>query len=98
MLIDAKEEEDLAGRDALLDELRKLASSHLDDATIREIVTGGLFNTLIDAKGEEDLARRDALLDELRKLTGNYPDDAAVRIQLAEGMYRPLYMPRLRII
>ncbi len=81
----AKAEDDLARRDALLDELRALAGAYPDDAAVRELLAMGLFATLNDAKAEDDLARRDALLDELRALAGAYPDDAAVREQLARA-------------
>ena len=78
-LNDAKAEDDLDRRDALLDELRALARTYSDDAAVRELLAGGLFNTLNDAKAEDDLARRDALLDELRALARAFPDDAAAR-------------------
>jgi hypothetical protein len=56
--IDAKAEEDLDRRDALLDELRKMASSYPDNAAVREHLAMALFNTLNDAEAEEgDLAR-----------------------------------------
>jgi hypothetical protein len=45
-LIDAKAEDDLSRRDALLDELRALASTYPDDPPVREQLVNGLFNTL----------------------------------------------------
>jgi hypothetical protein len=89
-LNNAKDEDDLARRDTLLDELRALARSYPDDAAVRERLAGGLFNTLNHAKAEDDLARRDTLLDELRALARSYPDDAAVRDPLARGLLNTL--------
>ncbi len=86
----AKAEDDLARRDALLDELRALAGAYPDDPAVRERLAMGLFNTLNHAKAEDDLARRDALLDELRALAGAYPADPAVRKQLAMGLFNTL--------
>jgi hypothetical protein len=77
-LIDAKAEDDLPRRDALLDELRALSAANPADAAVREQLAKGLFNTLIDAKAEDDLPRRDALLDELRALAAAHPDDGWV--------------------
>ncbi len=37
-LVDAKAEDDLARRDALLDELRALAAAYPDDPAVREII------------------------------------------------------------
>ncbi|HUN58158.1 MAG TPA: hypothetical protein VMU41_08585, partial [Candidatus Binataceae bacterium] len=78
-LNDAKQENALARRDALLDELRTLAQQSPDDAAVREQLAMGLLNTLNDAKQENALARRDALLDELRTLAQHYPNDAAIQ-------------------
>jgi hypothetical protein len=86
----ATEEDDLARRDALLDELRALARAYPNDAAVRERLAMGLFNTLIYAKAEDDLTRRDALLDELRALARPYPDYAAVRKHLAMGLFNTL--------
>ena len=83
----AKEETRLDRRDALLEELRALASAWPDDAAVREQLAMGLFNTLNDAKEETRLDRRDALLEELRALAGAWPDDAAVREKLAMGLF-----------
>lgn len=85
-LIAAKEEEDLAWRDALLDELRALATAHPDDPAVREHLSGGLVNTLMSAKFEKDLTRGDALLEELRALKAAHPEDPAMRRQLAKGL------------
>ena len=71
-LTDAKAEDDLARRDALLAELRALAAAHAADATVREELAKGLFNTLCHAMAEDDLARRGALLAELRALVTRY--------------------------
>ena len=89
-LFDAKQEEALERRDALLEELRQLARAYPDDAAVREQLAKGLYNTLNDAKQEEALERRDALLEELRQLARAYPDDAAVREQLAKGLFHTL--------
>jgi hypothetical protein len=89
-LIYAKAEDDLARRDALLDQLRGLARDYPDDAAVREQLARGLLNTLVDAKAEDDLARRDALLDEQRALAHDYPNDATVRERLAEGLFNTL--------
>ena len=85
-LIDAKAEDNLPRRDALLDELRALHGKWPDDPAVREWLATGLYNTLYDAKAEDNLPRRDALLDELRALHGKWPDDPAVREQLATGL------------
>ena len=79
----AKEEDDLPRRDAVLAELRTLATAYPDDAPVREQLAKALFNTLNHAKEEDDLPRRDALLAELRTLATAYPDDAPVREQLS---------------
>ncbi len=89
-LIDAKEEEELARRDTLLDELRALAEAWPEDAAVREKLAMGLVNTLSVSKDEQDLARRDTLLDELRALAKAWPEDAAVREQLAMGLFNTL--------
>jgi hypothetical protein len=89
-LIEAKAEDDLAHRRALLDELRALARTYPDETTVRQRLANGLFDTLTNTKAENDLARRDALLDELRTLARTYPDDAAVREQLARGLFNTL--------
>jgi hypothetical protein len=89
-LVGAKAEEDLPRRDALLEELRALATAYPEDAAVREPLAKGLFNTLNDAKAEEDLPRRDALLEELRALASAYPEDAAVRERLAKGLFNTL--------
>jgi hypothetical protein len=82
-MFDAKADDDLARRDALLDELRALPADFPDDAAVREPLAIGLFNT---AEAEHDLTRRDALLDELRALAHAYADNAAVRQWLAMGL------------
>jgi hypothetical protein len=89
-LQDAKEEDDLPRRDALLAELRALARAYPDDAAVRELLAKGLYNTLHNAKAENDLARRNALLEELRALARDYPQDAAAREPLAKGLYNTL--------
>ncbi len=89
-LNDAKAENDLARRDALLEELRSLARVQPADGAVREQLANGLFNTLNDAKAENDLARRDALLEELRSLARAHPADGAVREQLAKGLSNTL--------
>ena len=71
----AKSEDDLARRDALLEELRELAKAHPEDPAVREQLAKGLFNTLNDAKSEDDLARRDALLEELRELAKAHSEE-----------------------
>ena len=43
-LIDAKAEEDLPRRDALLEALRALARAHADDAAVREPLAGAWFS------------------------------------------------------
>ncbi len=83
----AKAEDDLARRDALLEELRALAGAHPEDAAVRAQLARGLFATVNYAKNEDDLARRDALLEELRALAGAHPEDAGVRAQLARGLF-----------
>jgi hypothetical protein len=52
-LIEAREEGDLVRRDALLDELRALASSYPNDGAVRDRLAWGLFNTLAHAKARE---------------------------------------------
>jgi len=49
-LLDAKVEDNLARRDALLGELRALASAYPDDAPVREQLALGLFEARRDAK------------------------------------------------
>jgi hypothetical protein len=90
-LLDAKQEDDLGRRDALLDALRALADRYPDDTAVREWLAKGLFNTLNHAKREDNLGRRDALLDALRALADRYPDDTAVREWLAKGLFNTLF-------
>jgi hypothetical protein len=85
-LIDATAQGDLAGRDALLDELRALARAYPDEAAVRGRLAWGLFITRNHANREGDLALRDALLDELRALARAYSDDAGARMRLAMGL------------
>jgi len=87
----AQQEGDLSRRDALLKELRALATAWPDDAAVRENLAMGLFNTLNAAQQEGDLSRRDALLKELRALATAWPDDAAVRENLAMGLFNTLH-------
>ena len=83
----AKAENDLARRDALMEELRQLHRAYPEDAAVREQLAKGLVNTQVDAKAENDLARRDALMEDLRQLHRAYPEDAAVRERLAKGLF-----------
>ena len=69
----AKAENDLARRDALMEELRQLHRAYPEDAAVREQLAKGLVNTQVDAKAENDLARRDALMEDLRQLHRAYP-------------------------
>ena len=89
-LVNAKEDDDLKRRDALLDELRQLAGQFPNDAEVCKQLAGGLVNTLVYAKDEDDLTRRDTLLGELRQLAGPFPNDAEVRKQLAMGLFNTL--------
>ena len=86
-IILAKQAEALERRDALLDELRLLASTFPDDAAVRESLACGLFGTINHATQEKALERRNMLFDKLRQLAAAYPDDAAVREQFAMGLY-----------
>ena len=86
----AKTEDDLAGRDALLGELRNLAQDYPNDAAVRWLLAVGLRYTLNHAKTEGNLNRRDALLVELRNLARTYPDDTEVRGSLARGLLSTL--------
>ena len=74
-LSDAKAEEDLPRRDALLEELRALAARYPDDAAARERLAKGLFNTLNHVNAEEDMPRRDKLLGELKQLIVRFPHE-----------------------
>ena len=85
-LVHAKKANDLARRDALLDELRALASNHPDQPAVREPLANALFNTLCYAKEENDFERRDKLLDELRDLAENRPDEPPVHEWLAKAL------------
>jgi hypothetical protein len=71
-MIDAKAENDLRRRDALLVELCELHKAWPQDAALREWLAKGLLNTLNDAKEENDLRRRDELLVELVKFQQRY--------------------------
>lgn len=84
----AKDEGDLAQRDALLEELRALAAAH-DEATVQKLLAMGLSNTLNHAQDEGDLVRRDTLLEELRALATAH-DEATVRESLALGLSNTL--------
>ena len=84
----ATAEDDLTRRDALLDELRALATAHPEEAAVRQQLAGGLLNALNDAKAEDDLARRDALLEELNSLAEAYPDDGWVEQLRSAGLLR----------
>ena len=59
VLDDAKEENDLVRRDALLAELGALATAHPDAVEVRELLAMGLLNALIHATDAGDLVRRD---------------------------------------
>jgi hypothetical protein len=83
----AKLEEGFGRRDALLDELRALATAYPDVAPLRTWLARGLFNMLHEAQVDDDLGRRDTLFDELRALAMAYPDDATVRDQFARGLF-----------
>ncbi len=65
----AKVENNLARRDALLDELRALASAHPDESEMRMWYGLGLYNALLHAKDERDSNRHNALVKEIRGLT-----------------------------
>jgi hypothetical protein len=51
----AKKEDNLWRRDALLDDLRALAGAHSKDAAVRKQLAQGLFNTLLRRKGRKGL-------------------------------------------
>ena len=85
----AKQEDDLARRDALLGELRALAEAHQDDAAARENLAMGLLNRLVESADEDDLDNCNASLDELGAMAEGYPDDPFVQEvwrQLVEAM------------
>lgn len=69
---------------ALIEQLRRLAQIHPEDAKVRSWLAAGLFVVLNDAEAEEDLERRDACLEELRGFARAHPNDAFVR----EGLER----------
>ena len=72
-LIDAIDKDDLVHRDALMKELRDLATKH-DEPVVREHLAGGLLNTLNTAKDEDNLAYHNALA-ELQNLIDTWPND-----------------------
>jgi hypothetical protein len=78
-LVDAKAEEDLARRDALLGELRALREGHPDDAAVREQLAMGLVHKWFYADAEDDVERRGAILQELRGLAEVDPSDETMR-------------------
>ena len=77
-LYHAKAEDDLPRRDALLDELRALATTWPDDAAVREQLVRGLAKTMLDAAEEGDAERAARLRDELQELAEAHPHDAWV--------------------
>ena len=82
----ARAEGNLQLRDACLIELRGLAQNRPDDAKLREVLVGGLVNTLNATETADDLPRREAALDELRALASAYPDDPTPREWLTVGL------------
>jgi hypothetical protein len=87
VLGEARANDYLVRRDALLVELRALAYAYPDDAAVRQRLAMGLFNTLFD---ENNPARRDALLDELHALARAHPDEATVHQPLAAAVRHEL--------
>jgi hypothetical protein len=91
----AREEEDLARCDSLLEELRALGQAHPEDAAVRGPLAAGLYNAaLYLASKRKDLARCDSLLEELRELGQAHPEDAAVRGPLAAGLYNAMCLAK----
>jgi hypothetical protein len=89
-LVDAKAENDLKRRDALLSDLQTLAHDHPEDDTVRKQLAKGIFNTLIHAKEENNLQLRDALLAGLQTLALDHPEDTTVRDRLAKSLYNTM--------
>ena len=93
-LNDARQEEALERRDALLAGTAATGPELSRRCGRARALAKGLFNTLNDARQEEALERRDALLEELRQLARDYPDDAAVRESLAKACQTRWWTPR----
>ena len=85
-LIPAKAEDDLARRDALLEELRALAGAHPEDAAVRERLAPGLAKTMLDAADEEQPERLVKLREELGALADAHPDDGWVERFRSAGL------------
>jgi hypothetical protein len=83
---DAKAEDDLARRDALLEELRGLAGAHPEDAAVREQLAKGLARTMLDAVDEGQPERRAKLGEALRALANANPDDGWIGIAHSSGL------------
>jgi hypothetical protein len=86
-LNDAKRQNALSARDAVLEQMRQLFHTYPDVALVRGQLASGLNNATVDAIEEAVPAHRDSLLDELRQLRSAYPEDAVVRLQLAGSLF-----------
>jgi hypothetical protein len=80
----------LKRRDALLEDLRTLASNHPENAAVRENLAKSLFNALFSAAENGDVTSTAALLRDLHTLSDNYPEDDVVRGILAMGLVNTL--------
>ncbi len=90
----ARNEGELASRDTLVDELRRLANTQLKNVEVQLTIAVSLTLAMIDADIENNPSRRDALNGELRKMGTVHPEEPAIKEALATGLFLALLEAR----